>query len=87
MSEEKKENGAVEKFKQSGVGQAILGEDGKFDKEDIERMAQNAKDSKLGKAILGEDGKLDKEDFKRISEDAGEAVKGTVDKVKGIFKK
>ncbi len=34
---------AVEQFKESKAGKTVLGEDGKFDKEDIERLTEGAK--------------------------------------------
>ncbi|MBQ1788023.1 MAG: hypothetical protein II004_03720, partial [Erysipelotrichaceae bacterium] len=39
-----------EKAKESSVGKAILGEDGKFDKEDADRLANQAKEA--GKGLI-----------------------------------
>ena len=33
----------VEKIKESDLGKNVLGEDGKFDKEDVDRLAEGAK--------------------------------------------
>ena len=91
-----KEVGAnvAEKFKESSVGKELLGEDGKFDKEDLKRLGDEFAETKVGKAIFGEDGKFDKEDVNRIKDNAVEAAKGAadaakgaVDKVKGLFGK
>ncbi len=77
---------AADKFKESDLGKSILGEDGKFDKDDAQRLAQDLKDSKVGKAVLGEDGKFDKEDVDRITADVTEKAKGLIDKVKDALK-
>ncbi len=78
-----------EDFKKSEVGQKVLGEDGKFDKEDAKRLADAAKEK--GKGVLdyvkGEDGKFDKEDVTRIADEAVEAGKKVIDKVKDLFNK
>jgi hypothetical protein len=39
---------AVEKLKESNLGKSVLGEDGKFDKEDVERLAEGAKEAVKG---------------------------------------
>jgi len=70
----------IEKIKET-----ILGEDGKFDRSDIDRLATEAKESKLGKAVLGEDGKFDKEDIDRFADGAKAVAKEAVDKVKGLI--
>lgn len=75
----------VEQFKESETGKTVLGEDGKFDREDIERISQEVKDSKVGKAVFGEDGKFDKEDIERLTKEAKAAVEDVVDKAKKIF--
>lgn len=77
----------AEKFKDSSAGKAILGEDGKFDKDDLTRIGNDLKESKVGKAILGEDGKFDKEDATRIVEDIKVGAQETFAKVKDIFNK
>ena len=41
---------AVEKLKDSKLGKNVLGEDGKFDKEDAERIAKKAEET--GKKIV-----------------------------------
>ena len=64
----------------------VLGEDGKFDKSDVERLKDEVKDSKAAKTVLGEDGKFDKEDVDRLADEAKAAAKGAVDKVKDMFK-
>ena len=40
---------AVEKLKESNLGKNVLGEDGKFDKEDLDRLTAGAKE-KAGQA-------------------------------------
>lgn len=78
-----------EDFKASEVGKKVLGEDGKFDKEDVDRIAAKAKETGKGVVdyVKGEDGKFDKEDITRIADDAVEAGKKVVDKVKDLFDK
>ena len=75
----------VEKMKDSKAGKAVLGEDGKFDKGDVDRLTQEAKDSKLGKTVLGDDGKFNKDDVGRITGEAKAAVKGAVEKIKDMI--
>ena len=75
----------VEEFKESKTCKAILGDDGKFTKEDIDRISQDVKESKAGKTVLGEDGKFDKEDIERLSGDAKAAIKNAAGKIKGMF--
>ena len=70
---------------------AVLGDDGKFDKEDVSRIAGNVTDGvkdladKAKTAVLGEDGKFDKEDVDRIADSVKEQAKDAVDKIKGLF--
>ena len=71
----------------SELGMELLGEDGKFDSEDVRRLADKAKESKIGKAVLGEDGKFDGEDVERIAEGTKNAVKEAVDKAIELFQK
>ena len=76
----------------------FLGEDGKFDKEDVDRLAASAKEtadkavesvknSSVGKAVLGEDGKFDKEDVDRLTASAKDAAENVVNTVKNFFNK
>jgi hypothetical protein len=64
-----------EKVKSSEAGKAVLGDDGKLDKEDLKKMGKSIKDE-----ILGDDGKLTGEDFTRMADDI---VEGGVE----LFKK
>ena len=41
--EESAPDGIFDRFKNSEVGKAVFGEDGKFDMEDVERLAESAK--------------------------------------------
>lgn len=41
--EETATEGIVDRFKNSEIGKAIFGEDGKFDREDVERLSESAK--------------------------------------------
>lgn len=76
---------AVEQFKVSEAGITFLGEDGKFDIEDIDRISQEVKDSEVGKTVFGEDGKFDKEDVERLVDGAKAAVKDATEKIKGML--
>ena len=87
-----------DKFKETSVGEAVLGDDGKLDKEDFkrygeaikegaEKAGEKFKESSVGKAILGEDGKFDKEDVERIAKKAEETGKKIVEKIKDIVEK
>lgn len=58
---------------------ALLGEDGKFNKEDITRIADGVK-----KAVLGEDGKFDKDDLNRYAENAAAAGKKLLGKASEV---
>lgn len=78
---------AANAFMRSELGMELLGEDGKFDSEDVRRLADKAKESKIGKAVLGEDGKFDSEDVERIAEGTKNAVKEAVDKAIELFQK
>lgn len=78
---------AANAFIRSELGIELLGEDGKFDSEDVKRLADKAKESKVGKAVLGEDGRFDKEDIERIVEDTKKSAKEAVDKAKKLFQK
>ena len=40
--EDEKETGVVEKIKRSDLGKTFLGDDGKFDREDIKRLSEEA---------------------------------------------
>ena len=68
----------IKKIAESEFGRMILGDDGKFDKRDIERMTEKFRTSTVGKAILGEDGKLDAEDFQRYIANI-RAMRGKID--------
>lgn len=78
---------AANAFMKSELGIELLGEDGKFDSEDVKRLADKAKESKIGKAVLGEDGRFDKEDIERFAEDAKKTAKEVADKAKELFQK
>ena len=43
--EESAPDSLFDKFKNSEVGKVVLGEDGKFDKEDVDRLTASAKDA------------------------------------------
>ena len=77
----------VQKAKDSKLGKAVLGEDGKFDKEDVDRLTDQFKETKVGKALLGEDGKFDGEDLQRIGGNLKEAGEKAVEKVKELLDK
>ncbi|MBR3351350.1 MAG: hypothetical protein IKG35_04470, partial [Erysipelotrichaceae bacterium] len=57
----------VEDVKESKAGKAVLGDDGKFGKEDADRIGKSIKET-----ILGPDGKLDVSDASRLANDAVE---------------
>jgi hypothetical protein len=61
-----------EAFKNSSVGKEVLGEDGKFGKEDVEHLKQNAGTdfAKIKKEVVGEDGKFGEDDKERLKKDA-----------------
>ena len=82
----------------ASVKNTLLGEDGKFDKDDVDRLAASAKEtagkaveafknSGAGKAVLGEDGKFDKDDVDRLAASAKDAADNVVNTVKNFFKK
>ena len=73
--------------KASNAGKSVLGEDGKFGKDDMERLNENFKNSGIGKSLLGEDGKFDKDDLSRIGGQVKDAAASAADTVKGMFKK
>ena len=64
----KKSDDIMKKIAETDFGKRILGDDGKFDKRDIDRMTRKFRTSKAGMAIFGEDGKLEEADIKRYSE-------------------
>jgi len=64
----KKSDDIMKKIAETDFGKRILGDDGKFDKRDIDRMTRKFRASKAGMAIFGEDGKLDEADIKRYIE-------------------
>ncbi len=66
----------AEEFKDTNVGEKILGEDGKLGKDDFSRMSEGFRESKVGKKIFGEDGKLGKDDFDRMGEGFKESKVG-----------
>ena len=80
-----KVDNAVEQFRESKTGKTVFGEDGRFDREDLDRISQEVKASKAGKAVFGEDGKFDKEDVERLTEGAKTAVRDVVDKAKRVL--
>lgn len=55
-------------FKESETGKKIVGEDGKFGKDDMDKLANAAKEEagKIKDAVLGEDGKFDQSDVDRL---------------------
>jgi hypothetical protein len=62
----------VEAFKNSGAGKEVLGDDGKFSKDDMEHLKENAGADfeKAKKAIVGEDGKFGDDDKERLKKEA-----------------
>lgn len=62
----------IDAFKNSGAGKEILGEDGKFDKDDADHLKQVAGETvnKVKGAVLGEDGKFGVDDKQRLEEPA-----------------
>ncbi|MBP3891078.1 MAG: hypothetical protein J6D29_02810 [Solobacterium sp.] len=71
----------------------VLGEDGKLDMDDVNRVAGEAVEGAKGlfdkakETVLGEDGKLDASDVGRVAGEAVEGAKDLLDKAKGLFSK
>mgnify|MGYP003605062325 CR=1 FL=1 len=63
---------AGEAFKNSNAGKEVLGDDGKFGKEDVEHLKEDAAAGfqKAKTAIVGEDGKFGEDDKARLKKEA-----------------
>jgi hypothetical protein len=68
---------AGEAFKNSEAGKEVLGDDGKFGKDDMEHLKENAGEdfAKLKKTVVGDDGKFGDDDKDRLKKEA-EALAG-----------
>lgn len=61
-------------FKKSGAGKEVLGEDGKFGSDDVNRLKNDAGAAaqKVKTKVVGEDGKFGDDDKERLKEQADE---------------